>query len=148
MLKQYVDAARPFYDHILIDCQPSLNVLTINAFTAADSLLIPTQPQFFSAKGLEMLFETYGKMRKKLNPALRIEGVLITMMDRRPSFTRDVAALVRETYGSTVRVFDTEVPVSIRAAECGAQGKIIFTFDPSGKVAAAVFVKRKTSQAI
>ena len=137
MLKQYIDAARPFYDRILIDCQPSLNVLTINAFTAADSLLIPTQPQFFSAKGLEMLFETYGKMRKKLNPALKIEGVLITMMDKRPSFTRDVAALVRETYGGAVRVFETEIPVSIRAVECGAQGKSIFTFDPSGRVAAA-----------
>lgn len=105
MLKQYVDAARPFYDHILIDCQPSLNILTINALVAADSVLVPTQPQFFSAKGLELLFQTYGKVRRKMNPDLQIEGVLVTMMDRRPNFARDVVELIRVTYGGSVRVF-------------------------------------------
>lgn len=137
MLKQYVDAVRPYYDHILIDCQPSLNVLTINAFSAADSVLVPTQPQFFSAKGLEMLFDTFGKVRNKINPDLQIEGVLITMMDKRPNFTRDVVELIRNTYGNSIKVFDAEIPYSVRAAECGAEGKSIFTHDPSGKVASA-----------
>ena len=137
MLKQYVDAARPFYDHILIDCQPSLNVLTINAFSAADSVLVPTQPQFFSAKGLEMFFATYGKIRNKINPNLQIEGVLVTMMDKRPNFTRDVADLIRDTYGSSIRIFDTEIPYSVRAIECAAEGKSIFAHDPKGKVAQA-----------
>ena len=102
MLRQYVDAARPFYDHILIDCQPSLNILTINALVAADSVLIPTQPQFFSAKGLELLFQTYSKVRRKMNPDLKIEGVLVTMMDKRPNFTKDVVDLIRSTYGGSV----------------------------------------------
>ena len=137
MLKQYVDAARPFYDHILIDCQPSLNILTINALVAADSVLVPTQPQFFSAKGLELLFETYGKVRRKMNPDLQIEGVLVTMMDRRPNFARDVVELIRSTYGGSVRVFDAEIPLSVRAVECGAEGKSIFAHDPKGKVAEA-----------
>lgn len=137
MLRQYVDAVRPFYDRILIDCQPSLNILTINALVAADSVLIPTQPQFFSAKGLELLFQTYGKVRRKMNPDLKIEGVLVTMMDKRPNFTKDVAGLIRSTYGGDVKVFDSEIPMSVRAMECGAEGKSIFAHDPRGRVAEA-----------
>ena len=137
MLQQYVDAARPLYDHILIDCQPSLNILTINALVAADSVLIPTQPQFFSAKGLELLFQTYSKVRRKMNPDLKIEGVLVTMMDKRPNFTKDVVDLIRSTYGGSVKVFDSEIPMSVRAIECGAEGKSIFAHDPKGKVAEA-----------
>ena len=137
MLRQYVDAARPFYDHILIDCQPSLNILTINALVAADSVLIPTQPQFFSAKGLELLFQTYSKVRRKMNPDLKIEGVLVTMMDKRPNFTKDVVDLIRSTYGRNVKVFDSEIPMSVRAIECGAEGKSIFAYDPKGNVAEA-----------
>ena len=137
MLRQYVDAARPFYDHILIDCQPSLNILTINALIAADSVLIPTQPQFFSAKGLELLFQTYSKVQRKMNPDLKVEGVLVTMMDRRPNFTRGVVDLIRSTYGGSVKVFDSEIPMSIRAIECGAEGKSILAHDPKGKVAEA-----------
>lgn len=137
MLKQYVDAARPFYDRIIIDCQPSLNILTVNALVAADSVLIPTQPQFFSAKGLELLFQTYSKVKRKMNPDLKIEGVLVTMMDKRPNFTRDVVDLIRSTYGNSVKVFDTEIPLSVRAIECGAEGKTIFQHDPKGKVAEA-----------
>ena len=137
MLRQYVDAARPFYDHILIDCQPSLIILTINALVAADSVLIPTQPQFFSAKGLELLFQTYSKVQRKMNPDLKVEGVLVTMMDRRPNFTRDVVGLIRSTYGGSVKVFDSEIPMSVRAIECGAEGKSILAHDPKGKVAEA-----------
>lgn len=137
MLRQYVDAARPFYDHILIDCQPSLNILTINALVAANSVLIPTQPQFFSAKGLELLFQTYSKVRRKMNPDLKIEGVLVAMMDKRPNFTKDVVDLIRSTYGGNVKVFDSEIPMSVRAIECGAEGKSIFQHDPKGKVAEA-----------
>lgn len=137
ILRQYVDAVRPFYDRILIDCQPSLNILTINALVAADSVLIPTQPQFFSAKGLELLFQTYGKVRRKMNPDLKIEGVLVTMMDKRPNFTKDVAGLIRSTYGGDVKVFDSEIPMSVRAMECGAEGKSIFAHDPRGRVAEA-----------
>lgn len=121
MLRQYVDAVRPFYDRILIDCQPSLNILTINVLVAADSVLIPTQPQFFSAKGLELLFQTYGKVRRKMNPDLKIEGILVTIMDKRPNFTKDVAVLIRSTYCGDVKVFDSEIPMSVRAMECGAE---------------------------
>ena len=112
-------------------------MLTINALVAADSVLIPTQPQFFSAKGLELLFQTYSKVRRKMNPDLKVEGVLITMMDKRPNFARDVVELIRSTYGGSVKVFDAEIPMSVRAIECGAEGKSIFAHDPKGKVAEA-----------
>lgn len=137
MLKQYIEAVRMNYDYILIDCQPSLNILTINALTAADSVLIPTQPQYFSTAGLQMFFQTVGKVQRKINPDLRIEGVLVTMMDKRPNFTKDLVARLREAYGGQITVFDAEIPTSIRMTESGASGKSIFEYDPKGKVAQA-----------
>ena len=97
MLKQYVDAVRLNYDFILIDCAPSLSVLTVNALVAADSVLIPTQPQYFSMAGLQMFHDTISKIRKKMNPSLSIEGVLVTMMNNRPNFTKDLVAQLRES---------------------------------------------------
>ncbi len=137
MLKQYIDAVRLNYDYILIDCAPSLSVLTVNALVASDSVLIPTQPQYFSTAGLQMFYETISKIRKKMNPSLSIEGVLVTMMNNRPNFTRDLVAQLRETYGNVFKVFDAEIPTSIRMTESSARGKSIFAFDPKGKVAAA-----------
>lgn len=137
MLKQYIDSVRMNYDYILIDCAPSLNIMTINALVASDSVLIPTQPQYFSTAGLQMLFQTINKVQRKMNPSLQIEGVLVTMMDKRPKFTRELVSLIREAYGNSVHVFDTEIPTSIRMTESGANGQSIFAYDPKGKVAEA-----------
>ena len=137
MLKQYIETVRMNYDYIIIDCQPSLNILTVNALAAADSVLIPTQPQYFSTAGLQMFFQTVGKVQRKINPDLKIEGVLVTMMDKRPNFTKDLVARLREVYGNQVNVFDAEIPTSIRMTESGANGKSIFAYDPKGKVAQA-----------
>lgn len=117
MLKQFIDSVKMNYDFILIDCAPSLNIMTINALVASDSVLIPTQPQYFSTAGLQMLFQTINKVQRKMNPELQIEGVLVTMMDKRPKFTRELVSLIREAYGSSVHVFDTEIPTSIRMTE-------------------------------
>ena len=146
MLKQYVDAVRLNYDFILIDCAPSLSVLTVNALVAADSVLIPTQPQYFSMAGLQMFHDTISKIRKKMNPSLAIEGVLVTMMNNRPNFTKDLVAQLRESYGGIFKVFETEIPTSIRMTESSARGKSIFAFDPKGKVAAAY--KKLTQEVI
>lgn len=137
VLKQYIDEVRLNYDYILIDCAPSLSVLTVNALVAADSVLIPTQPQYFSMAGIQMFYDTFSKIRKKMNPSLSIEGVLVTMMDNRPNFTKDLVSQLRESYGDTFKVFDTEIPTSIRMSESNARGKSIFDFDRKGKVAAA-----------
>ena len=125
------------YDYILIDCMPSLGMLTINALAAADSVLIPAQPQFLSAKGLEQLLQTVNKVRRQINRNLRIDGILLTMADNRTNYSKEVSALLRSTYGSRIKVFDTEIPRSIRAAEISAEGKSIYAHDPHGKVAEA-----------
>ncbi|MGI6153586.1 MAG: ParA family protein [Christensenellaceae bacterium] len=138
ILKQYVDRVRDHYDFVLIDTSPSLNMLTINALTASDTIIIPTTPQFFSAKGMELLLSTYSRLvRRKINEELRIEGILINMMDSRPNFTKEVASLVRSTFSEKIRVFHTEIPTSVRVSESSAEGISIFKHDPNGKVAQA-----------
>ena len=137
VLKQYIDVVRLNYDYILIDCAPSLSVLTINALVAADSVLIPTQPQYFSMAGIQMFYDTFCKVKRKMNPSLQIEGVLVTMMDNRPNFTKDLVAQLRESYGDTFKVFDTEIPTSIRMSESSARGRSIFAYDRKNKVATA-----------
>lgn len=137
ILKEYLSTVRKDYDHILIDCMPSLGMLTINALTAADSILIPMQPQYLSAKGLEQLLSTVNKVKRQLNPKLRIEGILLTMVDGRTNNAKEIAELVRSIYGKKIPVFDTEIPRSVRVAETPAEGKSIFAYDPRGKATAA-----------
>ena len=137
ILKQYLKPLRSEYDFIILDCMPSLGMLTINALAAADQLLVPVQAHYLSAKGLEQLLQTVNKVKRQINPGLRIEGILLTMVDARTNNAREIATLIRETYGSRLKVFDVEIPRSVRAAEISAEGKSIFAHDPGGKVAQA-----------
>ena len=137
MLKQVLDGAKREYDYILLDCMPSLGMLTINALAAADTTLIPVQPQYLSAKGLEQLLQTIGKVRRQINPKLKIEGILLTMTDSRTNYGKQIDTLIRQAYGSKIKVFDQTIPRSVRAAETSAAGKSIFQHDPKGKVAEA-----------
>lgn len=137
VLKTYVDSIRGQYDYILIDCMPSLGMLTLNALCAADSVLIPTQPEFLSAKGLEQLIGTIGQVKKRMNPGLQIEGILFTMQDTRMVFTRRISDVIKQQYGVHIRVMETGIPRSVRAAETSAKGKSVFLHDPHGKVALA-----------
>ena len=137
MLKQVLDEAKREYDYILLDCMPSLGMLTINALAAADTTLIPVQAQYLSAKGLEQLLQTVGKVRRQINPKLKIEGILLTMTDSRTNYGKQIDTLIRQAYGSKIKVFDQTIPRSVRAAETSAAGKSIFQHDPKGKVAEA-----------
>ena len=137
ILRQYLDTVKRDYTHILIDCQPSLGMLTVNALAAANRVLIPVQAEYLPAKGLEQLLQTVGKVRRQINPKLQIDGILLTMVDSRTNFAKDIRALLRDTYGSKIRVFGTEIPHSVRAKETIAEGKSIFAHDPGGKVAEA-----------
>ena len=137
ILKQVLESARREYDFILLDCMPSLGMLTVNALAAADTALIPVQAQYLSAKGLEQLLQTVQKVRRQINPKLRIEGILLTMTDSRTNYGREIDALIRQAYGKRIKVFDQSIPRSIRAAETSAAGKSIFQHDPKGKVAQA-----------
>ncbi len=112
VLKQVLECSKRSYDFILLDCTPSLGMLTINALAAADSALIPVQAQYLPAKGLEQL-------------------------DSRTSFGKEIDALVRQAYGGKIKVFEQGIPRSVRAAETSAEGKSIFAHDPKGKVAEA-----------
>ena len=137
MLKYVLNEYRKDYDHILIDCMPSLGMLTINALAAANKVIIPVQANYLSAKGLEQLLQTVAKVRRQINPKLQIEGILLTMVDSRTNYARDISNLIRETYGGKLKVFATDIPLSVRAAEISAEGKSIYAHDPKGKVAAA-----------
>ena len=162
MLKQVLESAKHDYDFILLDCTPSLGMLTvvapllwlavrtmcefiiiscrdtaINALAAADAALIPVQAQYLSAKGLEQLLQTVQKVRRQINPKLKIEGILLTMTDSRTNYGQQIDNLIRGAYGSKIKVFDQTIPRSVRAAEISAVGKSIYQHDPKGKVAEA-----------
>ena len=137
MLKQVLEGANREYDYILLDCMPSLGMLTINALAAADAALIPVQAQYLSAKGLEQLLQTVQKVRRQINPKLKIEGILLTMTDSRTNYGKQISNLIRQAYGKHLKVFEQTIPRSVRAAETSAAGKSIFQHDPKGKVAEA-----------
>ena len=137
MLKQVLDSAKREYDFILLDCMPSLGMLTINALAAADASLIPVQAQYLSAKGLEQLLQTVQKVRRQINPKLKIEGILLTMTDSRTNYGKQISNLIRQAYGKHLKVFEQTIPRSVRAAETSAVGASIFQHDPKGKVAEA-----------
>ena len=137
VLTTCINEVKKNYDYVLIDCMPSLGMLTINALAAADSVVIPTQPHYLSAKGLELLLRSVSKVRRQINPHLRIDGILMTMVMPRTNISKEVTALVRSAYGQNIKVFDAQIPHSIRAVEATAEGKSIFAYDKGGKVAAA-----------
>lgn len=137
ILRGYVNKARELYDFIIIDCMPSLGMLTINALACADSVIIPCQAAYLPVKGLQQLIKTIGRVKKQLNPALNIEGILITMVDNRTNYAKDITAQIYEAYSSNINVFPIEIPLSVRAAEISATGSSLYEYDPKGKAAFA-----------
>ena len=137
VLRTYIDLQRENYDYILIDCMPSLGMITINVFTCADSILIPVQAAYLPIKGLEQLIKTIGKVKRQINQKLEIEGILLTMVDNRTNYAKDISNLLIENYGSKVHIFENSIPMSVRAAEISAEGVSIYKHNPNGKVASA-----------
>ena len=124
------DALKPileYYDYILFDCPPALGYLTINALTAADSVIVPLQCEFFALEGIQQLVDTITVVQDKWNPELKILGVLLTMYDKRYGLTRDVDDNVRETFGDLV--FKTVVPRNVRVSEAPSHGKPALFYD-------------------
>jgi len=137
VLRNYINTVKHNYDFILVDCMPSLGMMTINALVASDSVIIPSQPNFLSTKGLNLLLRSISKVKRSINPALRVDGILLTMVDNRTNNAKDIISSLRQSVGQNIRVFDTEIPHSVRAAESALAGVSIFTHDRNGKVAAA-----------
>lgn len=134
---EWLSGLRDDYDRILVDCMPSLGMLTVNALAAADSVLIPGQAQYLPAKGMTQLVQTVGRVKRKMNPDLAIEGVLLTLMDARTDLARQTEAEIRREYGPKLHVFKAKVPVAVSAAEASAFGESVLSHDGSGKAAAA-----------
>ena len=143
ILRQYLDTVKQNYDYILLDCMPSLGMLAVNALAAADNVLIPVQAAYLPAKGLEQLLGTINKVKRQINPKLRIEGILLTMVDSRTNYSKDISNLIRESYGGKLKVYKTDIPRSVRAEEISAEGTSIFKHDPKGKVAEAYKILTK-----
>ena len=137
MLKEYIEMVAQYYDYIIADCMPSLGMLTINALAAADTVLIPLQAQYLSLKGLDQLIATIMRIKRRINPVLDFEGILLTMVDARTNYSKDIMEMVREGYGQRIPVFKSHIPLSVRVAEASAEGKSIYLHDPKGKAAAA-----------
>ncbi len=135
ILRQYISDVKKSYDYVLIDCMPSLGMITINALVAADSVLIPVEAAYLPVKGLQQLIKTIGRVHRKLNNKLEIMGILFTKVDRRTNFARDISEQIREAYGEQIHIFKNCIPMSVRAAETSAEGKSIFLHDPLGTVA-------------
>ena len=136
VLRDTLEPLKQKYDYILIDCMPSLGMMTINALVAADSVMIPSQASYLSTKGLYLLMRSISKVKRQINPKLRIDGVLLTMVDNRTNNAKTIINSLRQT-GDNLRIFNAEIPFSVRAAETSIEGKSIFAHDGNGKVAGA-----------
>ncbi|MBP9996381.1 MAG: ParA family protein [Lachnospiraceae bacterium] len=137
VLKSYVNQVKENYDYVVIDCSPSLGVMTINALACADSVLVPVQAAYLPVKGLQQLIKTIYTVQRRLNAKLEIEGILLTMVDNRTNYAKEIVLEVNDAYGKTIPVFPIEIPLSVRAAEISAVGSSIYDYDPKGKAAFA-----------
>ena len=137
ILNEVISNMKHDYDYIIIDCMPSLGMMTINALACADSVIIPTQPSYLAAKGINLLLNTVAQIKRNINPDLKIDGVLFTMVDARTNNAKDIMAALKRDIGQNIKIFDTKIPHSVRAAECSISGMSIYSFDGTGKLAIA-----------
>lgn len=137
VLKKCIEPYKCDYDYILIDCMPSLGLMTVNALAAADSVIIPTQANYLSAKGLDLLMYSIFKTKQEINPDLKIDGILLTMVDQRTKNSQMISSLLRESFRGGAKVFFAEIPASVVVPECSNVGKSVFTRSKYNKVAIA-----------
>lgn len=132
ILRQYIETVKPMYDFILTDTSPSLGMLPINALAASDSVIIPVQAEYSAAKGLELVLKTIARVRRKINPHLAIDGILIIMVEERTNDAKEVMESLKSAYGSKIKIFE-HIPRSVRASETAKKGKSIYAHNPRGK---------------
>ena len=137
VLRNSLEALRSSYDYILIDCAPSLGMMTINALTCADRVIIPTQPYYLAVKGLDLLLRSIARVRSQINPALQIDGILLTMVHGRTNNAREIIESLEKILGERIHIFSTRIPHSVRASEASQEGKSIYSYRKSCTVAKA-----------
>ena len=136
-LKTYINKVKDKYDYILIDCRPSLGMLTINALTASDSVIIPVQAHYLSLKGMTELIKTINRVRNRMNPNLKIDGALLTLADMKTNMAKTTLNTLRQNYGSKMKIYVIIIPMGIKAAEVSVKGKSIYEIDKNSKPAIA-----------
>ena len=136
-MKSSLEELKSIYDYIIIDCMPSLSMVTTNALATADEVIIPVQSQYLSARGMGNLINIVGKVKKQLNPDLKVGGILLTLVDNRTKLPSIVRQEIKEQYGNAVRLYETQIPCAIKTAESTSKGKSIFAYDKNSKVAQA-----------
>ena len=122
-LKNAISNIKEKYDYILIDCMPSLGMITINALACSDKVIIPVQGEYLAAKGMGHLLKTVSKVHKQINPNLKIGGVLLTLVDKRTNLSKQVRGTLEENYGQVINIYDTEIPKAINMAKSSSTGK-------------------------
>ena len=137
VMKNYLSQVKNNYDYVLIDCMPSLGMITLNALTAADSVIIPVQAQYLPAKGMTQLLSTIAKVKKHTNPNLAIDGILLTLVDGRTNLAKSTVEALRENFGCRIRIYRTTIPVAVQAAEVSSKGKSIYAYEPNSTVSKA-----------
>ena len=137
VMQTFLKQIKDNYDYIVLDCRPSLGLTVINALTAADSVIIPVQAHTLAADDMGGLFKTIGRIKQRPNPNLKVDGIVMTMVDNRTNLAKNTIKDVHDKYGKLVHVFSTEIPYAVRAAEVPGKGQSIYTYDPGGKVAQA-----------
>lgn len=137
LLKNIIRDFKSDYDYILIDCLPSLGNLTINALVAADSVIIPVQSQYLSMRGMEQLLETVQGVKAQINPTLEVEGILLTMFDKRTNLSKEVLGAVNDVYGQYIKIFKNPITISTKLAEAPSQGVSIFSYQSNNEAAKA-----------
>ena len=127
-LKNYLSQVKNRYDYVIIDCMPSLGMVTLNALSAADSVIIPVQAQYLPAKGMTQLVQTISKVKKYINPDIKIDGMLLTLVDSRTNLAKSTVEALRANFGNQIRMYRTQIPIAVKAAETSSKGKSIYAY--------------------
>ena len=125
------------YDYILIDCMPSLGMLTINALACSDKIIIPVQDHFLAAKGMGHLLKTVSRVKRTINPTLEVGGILLTLVNSRTNVSKETIQDLKETYGKAIKLYSSHIPLAVKTAESTSRGESIFKYDKNSKVAVA-----------
>ena len=136
-LRNYLSQVKDRYEFVLIDCMPSLSMVTLNALSAADSVIIPVQAQYLPAKGMTQLVQTISKVKKYINQDIKIDGMLLTLVDNRTNLAKSTVEALRENFGNQIKLYRTSIPIAVKAAETSSKGKSIFAYEPNSTVSKA-----------
>lgn len=136
-LRNYLSQVKDRYEFVLIDCMPSLSMVTLNALSAADSVIIPVQAQYLPAKGMTQLVQTISKVKKYINQDIKIDGMLLTLVDNRTNLAKSTVEALRENFGNQIKLYRTSIPIAVKAAETSSKGKSIYAYEPNSTVSKA-----------